>query len=615
MRGLDWVGAILLFVAGCSANDGQNGPAANSGGSGSGGAAGSGGTGTLFCNSCLVGQYQPCDANGNPLDRLDCSAQGLNCVPDQGCLACTPGSTTCVGNDVHECPDGNPGNYVETCDAAAGAVCNNGACKTECEAAADNPSNVGCEFWAVDLPNERIVTLTPPSAADGAWGVILANAGVTPANVTIERNVAPPGQPLQLEVVETRLIQVGEVAPFSLPQAEIVGPTVMEPPGPPGSQLTSNAFRITTTAPVVAYQFNNFTNAYSNDASLLLPRAGLGTLHRALGYGPAKPIAIPGIPFPGVPERAFVTVVGVNENTQVRVLAGGEVNTDGAIIPNMQPGDIFETTIGPFDVLNIASNGNPGDLTGTVVETSQPAAVFYSTETSIIGRPDMPQPEPGEDDGVCCTDHLEEQIFPVTALGTRFVVTRSVPRGTSDIEPDLLRFLGVAEPATVTTNLPGADAQFTLQPGELREVWVKEDVVVEASAPISVGQLLVSQTTTQNYEGDPSLTIFPPLEQYRAEYAFLIPPSWPKNFVVIASSATAQLQIDGQPISGCEQVPVGNLAGIDWVANRCPLAEGVHRITGTEAFGITVYGYSGPGSFAFSGGADVKPVYAPPPIF
>lgn len=605
------LGLFVTFTAAaagsCSASDGGGPRDVNaSGGSGAGGM-----VDDLFCNSCIVaGEYQPCDANGNKLPRENCTAQGLDCVPGVGCSPCTPGGTTCIGNDVHACPDGNPGDYIESCDAASGSVCNQGACKTECEVFEDSPSNVGCEFWAVDLPNERDNDFSPfDPPVSGAWGVILANAGLTPANVTIERNLAGPGQPVQLEVVDTRLIQVGEVAPFSLPQAEISGPNVMDPPGPPGSQLTSNAFRITTTAPVVAYQFNNFTNAFSNDASLLLPRSGLGRVHRVLGYGASKPVAIPGLPIKGVPERASVTVIGVAEGTTVRFLAGGEVNTDGSFIPNMVPGDTFEATIGPFDVLNFASAGNPGDLTGSVVETSQPAAVFYSTETSQLARPTTP---PDGDD--CCTDHIEEQIFPVSALGTQFVVTRSVPRGTSDVEPDLLRFLGVAEPATVTTNLTGADAQFTLQPGELREIWTKQDIVVEATAPISIGQLLVSQETTENVEGDPSLTIFPPIEQYRAEYAFLIPPSWPKNFVVISSSANALFEIDGQ-VPSCEQVPAGNLAGVDWIASRCPLAEGVHRIVANEPIGITVYGYSGPGSFAFAGGADVKPVYEAPPIF
>lgn len=600
----------IALSGGCSAS-GDSGGAGGSGGGGGSSASGGSGGGNFNCNNCLTGSFLPCDAQGNPLEPRDCAAENKVCVAGRGCLDCAPGSNTCVDNTVTECTDeGVPGNAIETCDPGQGLRCIEGECTTECDKVAGSPSNVGCEFWAVDLPNERVRTLGPQSAAEGPWGVILANAGTTQATVTVERNLAAFGDPVQLEVVTTEMIPVGGVLPIGLPQAELVGPTVSEPPGPPGSQLTSNAFRITTTAPVIAYQFNNFTNAFSNDASLLLPRSGLGTLHRVLGFTPSKPVMVPGFSIPGVPEHAFVTVVGVEPNTTVRIKAGGAVNTDTVNVPNMEPGDEVEFTIGPFDVVNIASRGAPGDLTGTVVSSNNKVAVFSSTETSQLPRPNTP---PDGDD--CCTDHIEEQIFPVTAMGTQFVVTRSPPRGTSDVEEDLVRFLGIAEPATVTTNLPGADASFTLQPGELREVWTKKDFVAETTAPVAIGQILVSQQTTEDYKGDPSLTIFPPIEQYRRDYAFLIPPTWPENFVVISTTQNNTIQIDGAPTSGCETVAIGPLAGSDYVAIRCPLGEGVHRIAGVDPFGITVYGYSGPGSFAFAGGADVKPVYEPPPIF
>ena len=59
---------------------------------------------------------------------------------------------------------------------------------------------------------------------------------------------------------------------------------------------------------------------------------------------------------------------------------------------------------------------------------------------------------------------------------------------------------------------------------------------------------------------------------------------------------------------------VGKLAGKDWEARRCPVGEGAHKMTGTNPFGITAYGYGSRGSYAFIGGANVKKVYEPPPI-
>lgn len=616
-----------IGAGGCSA-DGSPNTVNHAGGNGASGGGGNN-EDSGVCLSCVEGKFFPCGES--TAEPEDCEAQGLVCVSDLGCRACEPGKKTCVGNEVRNCTaDGSAGDEVsEVCDVADGLICNGGRCTTECEKVAGSPSNVGCEFWAVDLPNERIIppAIVKPnglSARDEPWGVILANAGTTAAHVTIERNLAQFGQSHNIVTVFTGVIPVGGVEPIQLPNSEVNGPIGADPPGPPGSQMTSNGYRITSTAPLVAYQFNPFLNTYSNDASLLLPREGLGTLHRVLGFRPSKPVAIGGFNIAGIPERAFVTIVGVEPNTTVRVKAGNRINTDGKYIPRLEKDDehTFEFTIGPFDVLNLGSEAKAndpqytmGDLTGTVVESSRPVAVFSSTETSQLSRPNMP-PE-GES---CCTDHLEEQIFPVTALGKQFVITRSPLRGTSDIEEDFVRFLGIAEPTEITTNLPGGDAQFTLQPGEVRDIWTKVDFVASATAPVAIGQILVSQQTTEQSTGDPSLTIFPPVEQYRQDYAFLIPKSWPKNYVVISTTADNQLTMDGNPLTGCVTAPAGTVEGVDYIAMRCPIAQdinqyGVYRLRGTQPFGITVYGYSGPASFAFAGGADVKPVYEPPKIF
>src|SRR5438067_1399356 len=61
----------------------------------------------------------------------------------------------------------------------------------------------------------------------------------------------------------------------------------------PGTFLSSRAFRIQATAPLVAYQFNPMAQTFSNDASLLLPTNGLGTIHRVLGWPTSNAIAPP----------------------------------------------------------------------------------------------------------------------------------------------------------------------------------------------------------------------------------------------------------------------------------------------------------------------------------
>ena len=207
-------------------------------------------------------------------------------------------------------------------------------------------------------------------------------------------------------------------------------------------------------------------------------------------------------------------------------------------------------------------------------------------------------------------------MFPVQSVGSHYVITRSPIRSTGGFrEPDVLRFLGVAEPATVTTNLPAPFDSFTLQPGEVKTTWTQNDIVVSATKPVMVGQILVSnQYVDGPYIGDPSLTIFPPVEQFRTEYVFLTPPSWTQNWVVIAAESGASVMLDDQATFGCIVEEAGVLEGKSYQARRCQVADGVHRLTGDKPFGIIAYGYGNAGSYAFAGGADVKPVYEPPPL-
>ncbi len=606
--------------SGCSANSSSS-TFGTGGSGGGGGSVDAGPDGSMFgCNTCISGQFQRCDDMGNPTTPQDCAP--LTCVPGIGCAQCTPGANTCVGNEVHACKsDGTPGDLVQTCDPAKGEVCGNGKCGSECDVLAGSGSYVGCEFWAVDLPNERGMN----DAADMPWGVAIVNAGQSTATVNIEMNVAPYGQAPQTQVVQSVVIDPSHVAEVELPSRELTGyyKGQADPPGPPSTLVTSNAFRITSSSPLIVTQFNVFNNSFSNDASLLLPRAALGTLHRVVGYSAANPVVIPGTPplqNMGIPDHTAISVVGVAPNTHVKVkLAADILGNASQSIPEAKKGDTVDFTIGPFDVVNLASRSDCatlaeipnclGDQTGAIVQSDQPVEVFFSTERSLIAPPGA-----SSSSNACCTDHLEEEIFPVTALGKHFVITKSPSRGGS--EPDVLRFLGVAEPATITTTLPPPDDSFTLQPGEMREVASYGTIAADSSVPIMIAQLLVSQSFTADYIGDPDLTVFPPTEQYRKDYTFLCPGhNWTKNYVAIATPEGNNLLLDGAALpADCQTVPGPTSQGVKFDTIYCGLQSGAHRVEGDKDFGITVHGYGSAGSYSFVGGAEVKQIYTPPPL-
>lgn len=624
------VGLAALFVlVACSASS----SVLNDDGAGGAGADGpSGDDGSSLpsgCNQCnlLGGSYVSCDAQGNKT-TVTCDA---GCTNGIGCTACPGGGNACVGNEVHACnADGSVGDLVRACDV--GTVCANGTCGTPCDVSAEQPSNVGCEFWAADLDMSDITQV-----AHQPWGLVIANAGDVPADVTIENNDAPVGMPPHPVLINSGTLQPGQLGELDPPKLFLDCGKDLDDHDAPGTCLSSNAIHITSTAPVVVYQFNNINHAYSTDASLLLPTTAIGQSYRVMGWPAAHSAPEPGIWV----ERSYVTIIGTKPNTHVTVHPGWNVVGNGALAAT-PTGGTMTATIGPFDVLNLESDAAtlaqeiqaqkapfPADMTGTTVESDQPVVVFSGTESSGVGVPAgaplSPQcqttsgSDPGDDGGAqgcgCCLQHLEEQLAPLEALGKTYVVTRSPIRSTDGyVEPDVIRFLGGAEASHVTTTLPAPFDAFDLQPGQILDTWTQTDFIAQGTAPFEIAQLLVAGSYVSPDEvGDPSFTIFETVEQAQSAYVFLSPNGW-DAYVVISTPATNTVNVDGSPPDDCVVAPAGNLNGVDYEARRCKIANGVHQLTGDQPFGIMAYGFSDADAYAFPGGAFFKKIYAPPPL-
>lgn len=615
---------LFVLSLACSASPntptgaGGSGAGTNNGGSGAGNNGGFGGGAT--CDFCTEDSYIPCNADGSAGDPVPCPA---TCTPGMGCVDCIPGANGCVGNEVHKCTDdGKIGSeVVEVCAIDEGKTCENGACTSACQVAEGQPSNVGCQFWAVDLDQQD--GLNDPASAP--WGVAISNAGQGKANVTIEINNALPGEPLNLQVVQEVTVEAGNLLPITLPTRELDCGTKPNDYLSPGTCLSSRAYRISSSAPIVVYQFNVFENAYSNDASLLLPTNALGKVYRVLGWPAGHPVKID---FPGLPtiiDRSYVTIVGTTAGTEVTVKPSWRIKGNPPIAATAAGGEI-KVSLGPFDVLNLETDDGTfqddvktiADLSGTLVLSNAPVAVFSGVETTSApgGVLEVPTPSGWTDENTCCLDHLEDQMFPVESIGTNYVIPRSPVRSTGGFkEPDVLRFVGAAEVANVTTTLPAPFASFTLQPGEVKTTWTQDDVVVTADKPVMIGQILVSnQYCDGAYIGDPSLTVFPPVEQYRTEYVILTPGSWTQSWVVIVAEQGSNVSVDGSNPGNCLTQAAGSLNGVSYESRRCPLNTGVHSLSGDKPFGIVAYGYGSAGSYAFVGGADVKKIYEPPEV-
>lgn len=281
-----------------------------------GGRDGSSGTcidGQLGCSGrevtqCASGVFTPAG--------MTCTTDEV-CVAGFGCRSCSPGGTFCRDNAVHLCSeDGASSTEVMACGGAE--VCSSGTCIDACADARENLSNLGCEYFAVDLDNEY--SDSGSNAAAAQFAVTIANPGPVDVTVLVGQNDAPVGSPAPSEsLVGSYRVRAFGLERIDLPTRDTDCATTDVPAGV-GTCLSPNAYKITTNYPVVAYQFNPIIQQFSNDASLLIPVSGIDTHYRVIGWPTSNPIAVPGLPVPaGIPDHSYVTVVGTEAATTVTV--------------------------------------------------------------------------------------------------------------------------------------------------------------------------------------------------------------------------------------------------------------------------------------------------------
>ena len=545
-------------------------------------------------------------------DAIGSGYIGRACAPGERCRdgecepgECAEGFRVCINDTtIGECRL-DQGGYVPVGECRSGSVCMGGTCESDCNVDGKVPSNVGCEYWSVDLDNYPDPFSNDPSSVPHA--VAISNTSEHEATVTIE---GPPGVALQRPQFN---IPAGDVFVYTFPRLDIDGTGIFD-----------RAFRIRSTWPVIVYQFNPLNNegVASNDASLLLPAEGLGQEYVAMSW-PSSPV--PCFEDPPMnclpPQNGYVTVVATSRgNTVVRVRPTAVVEA-GVDVDQLEVGVEHEFNLSQGQVLNLQAlapefgellppcetdddcmNGGclagiclgdigqapPADLTGSVITASQPVAVFGGHEEAVVGEG-------------CCAEHLEQQLFPVSTWGQRYLAARSEPRGGS---VEHWRVVAATDGTVITTDPPQPDSgQFTLNRGEFHEIVSQDSFEISATAPVMVGQYLISQEGTGDNVGDPALILAPPLEQLRSDYQVITPEGYSSNWLTIARLAGEAVTLDDAVLPNNRFRAFGSgQFEFAWIQ----VEAGVHHLSSEQPFSLSVYGYSGAVSYGYPGGLNLR---------
>lgn len=577
---------------------------------------------------CEPGTYNGCVGAMPTYTVLQCNSVGDAWVETQctdpndlpvwcingTCAECVPGAKKCKDDDVVlECDE--TGKFVEIKNCSndlTGQICQQGTCVKLCEVNKKYNSYIGCEYWAVDLDNAFVPGGESGffDAAGAQYSIVVGNPNDKyPASVKIFKKDGDiekqQTNDSSFQPIDESPILPGQLRIYNVPRRDV-----------DGTVLKSLAYRVESSIPVAAYQFNpldNSTEVFSNDASLLLPVDVLGKYYIVMTREQTFDTL-----------RSFLTVVAIQDETSVSVTVTAPTLAMNGFKP-MKPGDSITIQMNRYDVLNIETDEPGADLTGSIILANRNIAVFGGSEAANAPNTARCNQVEGvcEWDGktpckelmdciefnTCCADHLEQQMFPVKTWGKSYVATKSIERNK---ERDIWRIMA-AENGTQVTTYPKQANIPVLDRGEWFEFETDEHFEIVAKKPILVGQFLAAeQAPDPNINGipgagdagtgDPAFILAVPLEQYRNDYVVLAPDKFEFDYINITAPVGAQVTLDGELLDSELFEPVSS----SFRVARLLVTDGEHRISSDKPVGVIVYGFDDYVSYGYPGGLDLK---------
>lgn len=590
MARLAIVGMTVAALAGaCSAASGAGGV----GGSGAaGGGAGAGGGAAAAAG--LGG-------GSGGLVNLD---GGQSDGGGQECLPCSADYTQVLNCD---------GSVKETCPQ--NQLCGMGKCMDPCQAATANKTSVGCDYYAVTM-----------SAMGGGFGgcfvAFVANTWSEPVHIKasfgggaidLGKHAAlpkgtgtsisyqpydvgaglPPGEVAILFLANDPVAHGTWQAPAACPIPAAVGLDAHVHWGLNISTGRSKGFHIETDRPVVAYQMLPYNAAYSatTGASLLLPTSAWDNNYVAVNaYAQAF--------WQGMSIPPSMTIVAKENDTTVTILPKADVK-QGMDVPAIPANTAGKLHLNAGETLEFIQSD---ELTGSPIQSDKPIGVFAGHLGLRL---------PADTD---YSDHSEQQIPPVRAMGHEYAVASYRDRVPGFAEKRKHRFVGAVDGTELSFDPPIPGAPQKLGLGTVAEVESDTPFVVKSQDKdhpfmvftyMSSSGMLSEQGAPAGY-GDPDFLRLVAGQQYMNRYVFFTDPTYPEtNLVVIrrrGASGFASVTLDcAGAIDGWQ--PIGSSG--DYEYTRVDLSRhkfepqgscnnGRREMSSPEPFGLYVWGWGTP---------------------
>ena len=275
----------------------------------------------------------------------------------------------------------------------------------------------------------------------------------------------------------------------------------------------TKGIRITANKPISVYGYGWILLAtrYIGEGFLGLPVDVLGKEYIVPTYSPVG--------------SSIVQVVAQEDNTQVsfmlRLPRGGRVHYGDRYLYS---GNFINTTLNDLEVFQVQGDS---DLSGTVVTSSKPVAVFSGDDCTLVPFNTFP------------CNHLVEQIPPVSVWGKEFI-TNPTPDNLGGDE-----FHIIASKDNTDVNVDW-QRKGTLNKGDKYEIpvpWNKTSLITTSNP-----SLVVQYTSGDG--SPPSMSIVPPTQCSWNDYTVYVPGVDVYVNVIIDTSSRSGLRVKGPVASG-----------------------------------------------------------------
>ncbi len=573
----------------------------------------------------VVGSFAACSGHGNGFGDDDSGAGGdtggtnsdggpvFNIEGGNDAGGCTQCSA-----DLHElltCGD-NP-TVVQTCTGNTG--CGPSGCIPACDAAAANKSSIGCDYYAI--PADAWSTpYNSGGAAGNCFAAFVNNNWSTDMNVTLVwkgntingNNFAylpkGSGSSLTYQKIPSTGIPPNSMAivflndyvpgagtlkcncPSSV-QAAVSNEDMVNP------HLTGkgHAIEIKTDVPAVVYDIYPYGGAisYISSATLLLPTTAWDNNYVATTMGSSNNFGFPaGIDLIAQQDGTSITLLPTTNITAAGGIAGATKNV--AVTYTINKGETIH-------IMELAdSSGN--DLTGSVAQSTVPFGVWGEHFCMTQNDP-PPYRIVGMVDGTTLT--YEPSGIAGAPATIKLGQLVEFGAGTPAFH---VKSQDAAHPFYLASHRPGGDC----------------DAAHQQIPPIKAlgnDYVVATNEATDYTVGGPETVNVVPQAQFLQSYIFFTDPTYGYTEIALirekASDNTfkdVKLDCMSGPVTGW--LPIGTSATYQYThvdlrhagtaVGSCD--NGLHNISSSEKFGITVWGYDSASSYAYPAGASVKPI-------